>query len=331
MSAPSPPAIPASTLVPVASFPPLADKQPVTNAVDPLWLKFVLGGSSCSAAACVTNPVDVVKTRLQLQGELVRKQQLNAEHIKYKGFLRGGLQVWKEEGLRGLYKGLTASVLREASYSTIRRMGGYDVMKELLGAHDPKTVPLWKKIAAGGTSGAVGAAIANPTDLVKVRFQAEGANTKPRYRNVFQAFVHIWRHEQGLKGLYKGVGPTTKRAALLTAAQLASYDHSKHFFLNMGLMEDGPMAHFSASMVAGLMAAIVTSPVDVVKTRIMNQSAGSNLYSSSWDCVMKTIKAEGLMGLYKGFIPNWMRIGPHTIVTFLVYEQLRRLCGLRPV
>jgi hypothetical protein len=62
---------------------------------------------------------------------------------------------------------LAPSLLREGSYSTIR-MGGYDVMKNQLGATDPAHTPLWKKITAGAVSGAVGSAIANPTDLVKV-------------------------------------------------------------------------------------------------------------------------------------------------------------------
>ena len=64
-------------------------------------------------------------------------------------------------------------MLREASYSTIR-LGAYEPFKELLGAHNPARTPLWKKIAAAASSGAVGSAIASPTDLVKIRLQAEG-------------------------------------------------------------------------------------------------------------------------------------------------------------
>jgi len=204
-------------------------------------LKFLFGGASCCTAALFTNPIDVIKTRLQIQGELLKKGQ---GEIKYKGFFRGFLRIWKDEGLGGLYKGLPASLLREASYSTIR-MGGYDVMKELLGATNPAATPLWKKIVAGATSGAIGSAIANPTDLVKVRFQAEGPTQSLRYRNTLHAFVEIFKTE-GLSGLYRGVGPTTQRAALLTAAQLPSYDHSKHLLLNIGVFQrDGPHVHFT--------------------------------------------------------------------------------------
>lgn len=308
------------------------------------------------AAACVTNPIDVIKTRLQLQGELGKKLANNTTtsggtpgasggaHTNlpgggekhYNGFVRGTLRIVMDEGIAGLYKGLGPSVLREATYSTLR-MGGYDVIKNALGAHDPKNTPFWKKVVAGATSGAVGAAIANPTDLIKVRMQAQGKASAHahKYKNTLDAFKQVYKNE-GLKGLYKGVSPNSQRAALLTASQLASYDHVKHFLLNSGVLKrDGIPTHFWSSFFAGFIAAAMTSPFDVVKTRIMNQPVGPDgrgaLYKSTRDCFAQTIKSEGLFGLYKGFIPNWMRIGPHTIVTFIVYEQLRRLGGLRPI
>jgi hypothetical protein len=324
---------------------------------DPAWAKFVFGGISCMTAACVTNPIDVIKTRLQLQGELAGSKNIDnsikratgsgatafrvnvAGDNHYKGFVRGSIQIVLDEGISGLYKGLTASVMREASYSTLR-MGGYDLMKDYLGANDPKNTPLWKKLVAGATSGAMGAAIANPTDLVKVRMQAQAdgkgnLRSSHKYKNTFDAFVSIYRNE-GFSGLYKGVWPTTQRAALLTATQLASYDHIKHFILNVGLLKtDNVFTHFCASVAAGFLAAAVTSPVDVIKTRIMNQpvdNVGKGLlYRGTLDCFAKTLYSEGFYGLYKGFIPNWVRIGPHTIVTFIVYEQLRKLGGLRPI
>ena len=76
------------------------------------------------------------------------------------------------------------------------------------------------------------------------------------------------------------------------------------------------------------MAAVVTSPVDLVKTRVMNRSRA---YASSWDCARQTLRHEGPLGFYKGFLPSWYRIAPHTVVTMLVFEQFRRLAGMRPV
>jgi hypothetical protein len=112
----------------------------------------------------------------------------------------------------------------------------------------PGTTPLWKKIVAGATAGALGSGIANPTDLVKVRMQAQGAGatTAHHYSSVWRAFGEIYRAE-GVRGLYKGVGPTTQRATLLTASQLASYDHIKHSLLSWSWLpfHEGIVTHFT--------------------------------------------------------------------------------------
>eukprot|EP00004_Rigifila_ramosa_P016336 TRINITY_DN3869_c0_g1_i1.p1 TRINITY_DN3869_c0_g1~~TRINITY_DN3869_c0_g1_i1.p1 ORF type:complete len:301 (-),score=49.99 TRINITY_DN3869_c0_g1_i1:29-931(-) len=293
--------------------------------------RFAIGGVSCMTAACVTNPIDVIKTRLQLQGAGAR---LVAEQRQYKGFLRGMIAIVRAEGVGGLYRGLSPSLLREGSYSTIR-MGLYEPVKSALVGGNTEVrgldFPLWKKICAGAVSGSIGAAIATPTDLVKVRMQAGGT----QYKGVFHAFATIYRAE-GFAGLYRGVGPTVQRATILTATQLPVYDHSKHLMLSRNWVKhDDTWAHFLASMTTGLVVASTTSPVDVVKTRIMAQppaaSLEQRLYRSALHCAVSIVRTEGLLALYKGFVPNYLRIGPHTMVTFVVMEKLRSLAALKPI
>ena len=169
--------------------------------------------------------------------------------------------------------------------------------------------------------------------FMKLIFSFNLPGQGPRYKGAFDAFIRISQQE-GVRGLWRGVGPTVQRAAIITAAQIPSYDHTKHTLLNRKIMHEGIRLHLVASMLAGLVCATVTSPVDVIKTRIMNQSImgnGGKLYTSTFDCLIKTIRTEGLFGLYKGFIPNWLRIGPHTIITFLIFEQLRLFAGLKPL
>jgi len=55
------------------------------------------------------------------------------------------------------------------------------------------------------------------------------------------------------------------------------------------------------------------------------------VYKNAFDCFWKTVKSEGPLALYKGFIPNWMRLGPHTVITFFIFEQLRKLVGIQPI
>jgi len=282
----------------------------------------------------IMNPVEVVKTRLQLQGELAN----SGAPKKYRGMVHGIIQIARDEGIAGLYKGLTPALMREGVYASIR-FGCYEPLKVVLG--EDATVgglPLYKKIIAGAIAGGIGAAIATPTDVVKVQMQAEGAVAVPRYKNTADAFGTIWRKE-GLQGLYRGILPTTQRACVISAAMLPSYDHTKHFLLQKGwVREDNVLSHIISGMTAGFVMASVTSPVDVVKTRVMNQKPivkeGGIVempYKGSLDCFAKTLRAEGPFGFYKGFIPNFMRLGPHTIMAFISFEQLRKLAGIKPV
>uniref|UniRef100_A0A1I8HTP7 TYR_PHOSPHATASE_2 domain-containing protein n=1 Tax=Macrostomum lignano TaxID=282301 RepID=A0A1I8HTP7_9PLAT len=286
------------------------------------WVRVGLAGCSNLTAAVVTNPVDVVKIRLQIQGEAANR----TSSARYAGFIRGLATVVRNEGLRGLYKGVVPSMMRDGGYGAIR-VGLYEPVKRLFGETDPANFSLWKKICSGAVTGVLGSAVATPTDLVKVRMQAFESGA--RYRGTWHAFVSIYA-EGGVPALYKGIGPTVARAAVVTATQVPSYDHFKHTMLSRGLLKEGLPLHFLASMFAGLMCAITTSPLDVVKTRVMNQDTvglRGAAYSNAFSCAAAAIRTEGLTGLYKGFVPNWMRIGPHTVITFMIFEQLRKLCS----
>ena len=139
---------------------------------------------------------------------------------------------------------------------------------------------------------------------------------------------------EGVKGLWRGAGATIKRAAVVSGTQIPSYDHIKHSLLNYGVMYEGLQLHMVSSMGAGLAVALISSPVDVVKTRVMNQKIldkHGTKYRSAFECFFKTLRTEGLPGLYKGFLPNWLRLGPHTMITLCIYEQLRKAFHIAPV
>ncbi|KAI8808770.1 mitochondrial substrate carrier family protein [Cladochytrium replicatum] len=289
---------------------------------EPPLYAFVFGGISCMVAAAATNPVDVIKVRLQLQGENV------SSSVRYAGFLRGMMKIAQEEGVSRLFSGLSPSLLREATYSTLR-MGFYPFFKSFLQSADEKDISLTKKVVAAGAGGAVAAMIASPSDLVKVRMQA----VPPRYHRMRDAFIEIAKTE-GWKGFYRGVSPNTQRAIFVTGSQLPSYDQSKRVLLSTGYFQEGFLLHSMCSMVSGLVAATASSPMDVVKSRFMNQEfvgGKGSRYSSTWDCLVKTVRGEGIRGLFSGWLPNWLRLGPHTYITFVTLEALRVISGLKPV
>lgn len=296
------------------------------------WRMFVFGGLSAQVAALFTNPIDVVKIRLQLQGEGIVKGGKGHHGL----FAMFG-SVYREEGLLAFWKGVVPSLLREITYSSIR-LGAYEPIRNFLcsSGEDQSRIPLWKKLIAGAAAGAVGSGLANPVDLVKVQQQAVVGNN-PEIRNGRTlAMLHNIYKQQGVQGLFRGVVPTVQRAALLTATQLGTYDEIKHTLLRAELFEEGPLLHFCSGSIAGLGVSLVTSPVDTVRTRVMNQpvdpvSRRGQLYSNSLDCALKTAKLEGVLALYKGFFAQWLRVGPHTTISLVCFEALRHVFGLKAI
>ena len=192
------------------------------------------------------------------------------------------------------------------------------------------SMPLSKKVLGGLLAGGVGTALGNPADVAMVRMQADGrlpGHLRHNYSSVADALPQMIR-SKGFSSLWRGSLPTIMCAMVVTAAQLASYDQFKEALLSRRVLEDGFATHFVASFLAGLVASIVSNPIDVVKTRIQNMSVmpGSPPpYRGSIDCAIKTVHNEGTLALYKGFVPNVARQGPFTHTLFVTLEQIRHL------
>ncbi|EGD72095.1 hypothetical protein PTSG_00109 [Salpingoeca rosetta] len=211
--------------------------------------------------------------------------------------------------------------LRYGMYAPIRNMIGVD-------ANTPKhLIPFHMKFLAGGISGALAAFFANPTDLMKVRLQVDGMKgSPPQYRGMWHCFRTIVKQE-GVLGLWKGSGPTMGRATTLAAVELSSYDEIKKQLTERGLVQPRTVSGvLVTSMTTGLICALTSSPFDVVKSRVMGQPVGPNgrgiLYSGMIHCFAKTVRTEGVLALYKGFFPNWGRLGPRAVMCFVVMETL---------
>lgn len=315
---------------------------------------FVEGGIASIIAGCSTHPLDLIKVRLQLQGEThapktnpsvqslrpalafhpaspatVHVPSPPAPPAPRVGPITVGIRIVQQEGVAALFTGVSATVLRQTLYSTTR-MGLYDMMKQRWTDPNTGNMPLVRKIGAGLIAGGIGAAVGNPADVAMVRMQADGRlppAQRRNYKSVVDAISQMTKNE-GITSLWRGSSLTVNRAMLVTASQLASYDQIKETILEKNLMKDGLGTHVTASFAAGFVAAVASNPVDVIKTRVMNMKVEPGMdppYSGALDCAMKTVRAEGPMALYKGFIPTISRQGPFTIVLFVTLEQVRKL------
>lgn len=129
--------------------------------------------------------------------------------------------------------------------------------------------------------------------------------------------------EEGPFSLWKGWGPNFNRAMFMTASQVATYDQFKEILLKSGYFKDNLTTHFTASLLAGLVATTVCSPFDVIKTRIMNDKTRE--YKGTLDCFLKIMRNEGPLAFFKGWTPSYTRLGPQTILTFVFLEQMKVL------
>lgn len=146
------------------------------------------------------------------------------------------------------------------------------------------------------------------------------------YKNAIDGLLRV-RKEEGFRRLFAGASTATARGFLMTIGQIAFYDQAKTVYLSTGYFKDDPRLHFVSSLTAGAIATLLTQPIDVIKTRSMTAKPGE--FSSLTALIVHTAKL-GPMGFFKGFIPAFVRLGPHTVITFILLEQLRLNFGQLP-
>ncbi|GAA6020526.1 hypothetical protein JCM10207_000031 [Rhodosporidiobolus poonsookiae] len=279
-------------------------------ASKPKTYPFWLGGAAASWAAVCTHPLDLAKVRMQTS--------------KGKGFVQTLSDGVRAEGIRrGAYAGLTASILRQMTYS-VTRFGIYDELKKQFQArHAPGTSVTAAEMAiAASIAGAAGGLAGNPADVVLVRMTADaGRPVEQRlgYKHCFDGVFRIIR-EEGASALFRGVGPNCARAVLMNASQLATYDIFKNLILSTGLIGDGLGLYFASSFMAGTVATTICAPFDVIKTRIMNASGNVSIGG----IITQSFKTEGVRWMFKGWTPAWIRLSPNTIIVFMTLEQLKK-------
>ncbi|XP_033185749.1 mitochondrial 2-oxoglutarate/malate carrier protein [Bombus vancouverensis nearcticus] len=277
----------------------------------PTSINFLFGGTAGMAATCVVQPLDLIKNRMQLSG--TKTSTINVIS-----------SILKNEGALALYAGLSAGLLRQASYTTTR-LGTYEWLSQLISKDSQPNFIM--KVLIGCTAGCVGAFVGTPAEVALIRMTADGRlpiAERRNYKNAFNALVRIVK-EEGFLALWRGTIPTMGRAMVVNAAQLASYSQSKEMLLNTGYFGNNITLHFVSSMISGLVTTAASMPVDIAKTRIQNMKIvdGRPEFKGAVDVIIQVCRNEGIFSLWKGFFPYYARLGPHTVLTFVFVEQMR--------
>ncbi|KAI5651858.1 mitochondrial carrier protein domain-containing protein [Phthorimaea operculella] len=201
--------------------------------------KWYFGGLASAAAACITHPLDLLKVHLQTQ------KGKNISLIKVTK------SVVKNEGIMGLYNGISASLLRQLTYSTAR-FGIYESAKQALAPKDGSPLPFHTSALIAGLGGMAGGFIGNPADLVNVRMQNDMKLPPEKRRNYKNAIHGIYKvaSKEGVSRLWAGGIMNCTRSTLMTIGQVSFYDQAKQLLLSTPYFQDNVATHVASSLMA---------------------------------------------------------------------------------
>ncbi|KAL4419421.1 hypothetical protein ABPG77_006348 [Micractinium sp. CCAP 211/92] len=283
----------------------------------------VAGGIAGAITATVVCPLDVLKTRLQVQGK--------AGAAMYKGVGGGLSKIMREEGMRGLYRGLTPTLVallpNWAVYFT-----AYERLKTAIGS---RVAPQWSSSAAVHMAAAAGAGaatmlITNPLWVIKTRLQTQnmgirmGASGNPAlYRGTIDALVRIAR-EEGVVGLYSGLGPSLL-GVMHVVIQFPLYESLKAHFAQRHPDGGDKLNMYElilASATSKMVASTATYPHEVVRSRM--HIAGTGAFTGFARTCRQILAEDGIPGFYRGCVTNLLRTTPAAAVTFTSFELINR-------
>lgn len=277
---------------------------------------FTLGSIAGCIGAAVVYPVDLVKTRMQNQ------RSIKGVGVLYKSYLDCLKLVVRREGVRGLYHGLLPQMVGVAPEKAIK-LTVNDLVRKYRGNCDG-SISLGSEIVAGACAGASQVMFTNPMEVVKIRLQVQGDGISARARPTAASIVR----QLGLRGLYQGASACIGRDVPFSAIYFTAYSHIKRDLFGEDLVAGksiGAIQLLLSGAIAGMPAAFLTTPFDVVKTRMQVNSGKTFQYKSIRDGLTRLLKEEGFKALFKGGLARVFRSSPQFGVTLLSYELLQRI------
>ncbi|KAL3677869.1 hypothetical protein R1sor_020825 [Riccia sorocarpa] len=310
----------------------------------------VAGAIAGGISRTVVSPLDVIKIRFQVQLEptTTRLHNHHASHIvsKYTGILQATRDIFREEGIPGLWRGNVPALLLVMPYTAIQ----FVVLQKFKsvaasysdGDKNPGHLGWSMAYLSGAVAGTAATVGSYPFDLLRTILACQG---EPKvYPTMRSAFLGILQ-TRGPRGLYAGLTPSLIEIVPYAGLQFGSYDTLKRWTSawneSMGSPSDPhaenltPLQHFVCGLGAGTFAKVCCHPLDVVKKRFQIEGLqrhpryGATIqikeYKGMRDAITRILAEEGLAGLYKGTFPSVVKAAPAAAITFVVYEYMAEL------
>lgn len=228
---------------------------------------FVVGGASAMLASSCIHPIDLSKVRLQLY-------VMTHPGMPKPSFFNILSEMVKKDGVKSIYSGLSASLMRQAVYGTARIGLHRSFSETLTERNNGEPLSFGMKTAAGMAAGAIAVCLGTPFDVALVRMQADSMKEPAQrrgYKNVFNALSRI-ASEEGFAKLYSGLVPNVLRGMAVNVGMLACYDQASELIAHEIFHEHNPNPSLEtqllASLVAGFTASAFSLPFDLLKSRL---------------------------------------------------------------
>uniref|UniRef100_I1PYD8 Mitochondrial carrier protein n=1 Tax=Oryza glaberrima TaxID=4538 RepID=I1PYD8_ORYGL len=289
-------------------------------------------------------PLERMKILLQVQ---------NPHSIKYNGTIQGLKYIWRTEGLRGLFKGNGTNCARIVPNSAVKffsyeqaSSGILWLYRQQTGNEDAQLSPLLR-LGAGACAGIIAMSATYPMDMVRGRITVQMQTEKSpyQYRGMFHALGSVYR-EEGFRALYRGWLPSVIGVVPYVGLNFAVYESLKDWLLQTNPYDLGKdnelhvVTRLGCGAVAGTIGQTVAYPLDVIRRRM--QMVGWNnaasivtgegkealQYNGMIDAFRKTVRYEGVGALYKGLVPNSVKVVPSIAIAFVTYEFVQKVLGV---
>ncbi|ALC48455.1 CG5254 [Drosophila busckii] len=287
-----------------------ADISPGKRAV----FQVMAGGSAGFLEVCIMQPLDVVKTRMQIQAQ----PTASVSELHYNGVFDCFAKMYRHEGLGSYWKGLLPPVLAETPKRAIKFLV-FEQTKQLFQFGSPTPTPLTFSLA-GLTAGLLEAVAVNPFEVVKV---AQQADRQKKMVSTFEVAREIVKRDGfGLRGLNKGVTATMGRNGVFNMVYFGFYHSVKNVVPESNDNTLEFLRKVAIGFTAGTLACFVNIPFDVAKSRIQGPQPVANQikYRGTLSAIRIVYAEEGFRALYKGLVPKIMRLGPGGAIMLLVFD-----------
>jgi len=265
------------------------------------------GGVAGGISRTATAPLERIKIFKQVQDLMPH----DTGGITYKESVAFVLRkMLAAEGMLGYFKGNGTNVLKVIPYNALRFFS-YEVYKKALAPNTTQPLCAAQKVIAGGCAGATACVGTFPLDLIRTRLALQ--TTQKRYRGIVNCAQVILK-EEGLTGLYKGLGAAFLSSIPATAINFTTYETLKDLTIRLG----GSVLAFSSvnGALAGALSMTILYPLDLCKRRMMMAGVdGFPVYKSPLDCLLSSIRNEGVQGIYRGITLAYMKVIPAISLT----------------